>query len=251
MLRKTISVTAFLVLALTVQPVLIQARAQSNPAAKKQSKKKPATKRVNPAYELPDIDPTLPNVLLIGDSISIGYTVDVRKMLKGQANVFRPPTNCGPTTRGVESIDQWIGDRKWDLIHFNFGLHDLKYMGPNGKNLADPKADTSFPQVPIDEYVVNLRKIATRLKSTGAVIIWRETTPVPKGSAGRVPGDSKKYNEAAAKVIEELGGIQTDPFFAYAQSIAEMQKPANVHYTPKGSEKLGEHVANLITSSLK
>ncbi|QDV66172.1 SGNH/GDSL hydrolase family protein [Crateriforma conspicua] len=71
------------------------------------------------------VDASLPNVLLIGDSISIGYTTAVRSQLSGVANVYRPPTNCGPTTRGVEQIDQWLGDRKWDVIHFNFGLHKL------------------------------------------------------------------------------------------------------------------------------
>lgn len=251
MLRKTVSLTLFLLVALTMQSVSNCAHAQTKPATKKRVPQKRTTKKVNPAFVLPEIDPSLPNVLLIGDSISIGYTLDVRKALSGKANVLRPQTNCGPTTRGLESIDQWIGDRKWDVIHFNFGLHDLKYMGPNGKNLADPKAATSFPQVPIDQYASNLGKIAKKLKTTGATLIWRETTPVPDGSAGRVPGDAKKYNEAAAKVIDELGGIETDPFFAFAESIASDQKPANVHYTPAGSKRLGDHVAELITEALK
>ena len=84
-----------------------------------------------------NIDPKLPNVLLIGDSISIGYTKLVRKKLSGIANVFRPNTNCGPTTKGVAEIEKWLGDRKWNVIHFNHGLHDLKYMGPNNENLAE------------------------------------------------------------------------------------------------------------------
>ena len=64
-------------------------------------------------------DPALPRVLLIGDSISIGYTVPVRAALAGKANVHRPRTNCGPTSRGVENIDAWLGDEQWDVIHFN------------------------------------------------------------------------------------------------------------------------------------
>ena len=55
----------------------------------------------------------LPRVLLIGDSISIGYTLPVRELLKGKANVHRPSTNCGPTSRGVSGIDQWLGKGKW------------------------------------------------------------------------------------------------------------------------------------------
>ena len=79
----------------------------------------------------------LPRVLIIGDSISIGYTLPVRKLLDGRANVHRAAANCGPTTRGLESLDAWLGDKPWDVIHFNWGLHDLKYMGPQGQNLAD------------------------------------------------------------------------------------------------------------------
>ncbi|HEX5104900.1 MAG TPA: SGNH/GDSL hydrolase family protein, partial [Pirellulaceae bacterium] len=58
-------------------------------------------KAPNPAYAQIEDVAGLPRVLLIGDSISIGYTVAVREELKGKANVHRPATNCGPTTRGV------------------------------------------------------------------------------------------------------------------------------------------------------
>ncbi|MEL6104691.1 MAG: SGNH/GDSL hydrolase family protein [Planctomycetota bacterium] len=212
----------------------------------KAKKKKP-----NPVFALPEIDPNLPNVLLIGDSISIGYTLDVRRELKGKANVFRPPTNCGPTTRGLEQVDAWIGDRKWDVIHFNFGLHDLKYMGPNGENLAKPGSEGAHQQVAIEQYQVNIGELAARFKETGAKVIWRETSPVPEGSKGRVPGDSAKYNAAAAKAVAKVGGIVTDPFYAFAQSVSDTQKPANVHYTPEGSKKLGIHVAERILEAIK
>ncbi len=205
----------------------------------------------NPAFQPPTVDPNLPNVLLIGDSISIGYMLDVRKQLEGKANVFRPATNCGPSTNGVKSIDEWLGDRKWDVIHWNHGLHDLKYLGPKGKNLADPKAEGSYQQVPIEAYQVNLKRIAERLKKTGATVIWCETTPVPEGSAGRVAGDSKRYNEAAAEVMNEVGGIKTDPLYEFAIKHADMQRPANVHYTPEGSAKLAEQVSEVIRESLK
>lgn len=197
-----------------------------------------------------EIDPKLPNVLLIGDSISIGYMLDVRKQLNGQANVFRPPTNCGPTTRGIESIDAWIGDRKWDVIHWNHGLHDLKYLGPNGENLADPKLPTSRPQVPLEQYKANLKKLAERIKRTGAKVIWCETTPVPKGAKGRVVGDSKIYNEAAAEVMKEVGGISINPLYDFAIENSKMQREANVHYTPEGSAKLAEQVSNTVRKAL-
>ena len=93
----------------------------------------------------------LPRVLLIGDSISIGYTVPAREALRGKANVHRPLTNCGPTTRGLENLSQWLGDADWDVIHFNWGLHDLKYLGPDDENLQDPKDPKNHQQVPPEE----------------------------------------------------------------------------------------------------
>src|SRR5262245_55631298 len=67
---------------------------------------KPKAKKAaeNPAFA-PVVDVVgLPWVLIIGDSISIGYQAPLREALKGKANIHRPTTNCGPTTRGVEQI---------------------------------------------------------------------------------------------------------------------------------------------------
>lgn len=196
-----------------------------------------------------NIDPKLPNVLLIGDSISIGYTKPVRKKLSDVANVFRPNTNCGPTTKGLAEVEKWLGDRKWSIIHFNHGLHDLKYMGPNNENLADPKDSKSHQQVPPANYKANLKKIAEHLKQTGAVVIWCETTPVPEGAKGRVVGDSRKYNELAAKVMKEIGEIQTNPLWHVATN-GIPTRPANVHYTTEGSDKLADQVVSIIKKNL-
>lgn len=220
---------------------------QAKTAAKKPVAKK--KQKVRPEFAPPEVNPALPNVLLIGDSISMGYMLAARETLSGEANVYRPATNCGPTSRGLEQLESWLGDTKWDVIHFNFGLHDLKYMGASG-NLTDPKAEASHQQIPPDQYEANLTKIAQRLKKTGAKLIWRETTPVPEGSAGRIAGDSVRYNTIAAKVMNSVGGIQTDPMFGFATENASMQLPANVHYTKPGSQKLGQHVAQVIRETL-
>lgn len=214
--------------------------------AKQQPKRKP-----NSAMAKIEDTPGLPRVLLIGDSISIGYTVPVRQMLQGKANVHRPLTNCGPTTKGVAELEDWLGEGKWDVIHFNFGLHDLKYMGPKGENLADPSAETSRQQVPPAEYEANLRKIVGRLKKTGAKLIWRNTTPVPEGAKGRVVGHSNEYNEIA-KTIMEKHGIAIDDQYAFAlKNLKEIQRPANVHFTPEGSKQLAELAVASILEALK
>ena len=202
-----------------------------------------------PLMQVEDVE-GLPRVLLIGDSISMGYTLQVRELLKGKANVHRPPTNCGPTIKGLASLDDWLkvgGEgKKWEVIHFNWGLHDLKYMGPNGQNLADPKAKTSRRQVPPVEYEKNLRELVKRLKKTGARLIWRNTTPVPEGARGRVPGDSAKYNEIASKIMKEEG-VGVHDLYSYAlKNAAKIQRKADVHYTREGSSALAAEVVKAI-----
>ncbi len=192
----------------------------------------------------------LPRVLLIGDSISMGYTLPVRELLKGKANVHRIPTNGGPTTNGLANLSKWLGDSKWDVIHFNWGLHDLKYIGADPKVLADPKAEGSHPQVPVADYEKNLTTLVTQLKATGAKLIWCSTTPVPEGSQGRVAGDEVKYNEAAARVMS-AAGIPTDDLCAHAAAkIKDVQLPANVHYTADGYKYLAEKVSAEIEKAL-
>ena len=218
-------------------------------AQEKKQKGRPK-RRPNPAMAKVEDVPGLPRVLLIGDSISIGYTVPVRQMLQGKANVHRPLTNCGPTTKGVAEIDKWLGDGKWDVIHFNWGLHDLKYMGPQGQNLADPEAPDSHPQVPIGEYETNLRKLVARLQKTGAKLIWRSTTPVPKGAKGRIVGDSAKYNTVAKTIMDEYKIAIDDQYSFALKQLDKIQRPANVHFTPEGSRALAQQAVQAIEAEL-
>jgi hypothetical protein len=238
-MKKIIACTLALLLASTAS----HAAARKAPGKGKKAQPNPAFAKVT------DV-PGLPRVLLIGDSISIGYTADVRDLLKGKANVHRIPTNGGPTSNGLKHIDAWLGTSKWDVIHFNWGLHDLKYMGPDNQNLADPKAPGSHQQVPLRDYERNLKLLAERLKATGAVLIWRNTTPIPTGSAGRVPGDEVKYNEAAARVMKAAGVITEDLYQHSLDGPKDLQLPANVHYTPHGYQYLAQHVAAAIEAQL-
>lgn len=207
---------------------------------------KPA-KRPDPALAAIEDVPGLPRVLLIGDSISIGYTIPTRKRLEGKANVHRIPVNGGPTTRGLEQIEKWLGDSRWDVIHFNFGLHDLKHVDDSG-TLVD--ASAGHRQVELDAYRDNLRALVKRLRETGARLIWCTTTPVPAGAKGRRPGDELVYNSVAAEVMKEAGVEINDLHAFAAPRLAEIGKPADVHYTPQGSRVLAEQVARCIEAAL-
>jgi len=194
----------------------------------------------NPAFAEVKDDPALPRVLLIGDSISIGYTLPTRRLLLGQANVHRIAVNGGPTINGLENLDRWLGNRTWNVIHFNWGLHDLRFM------------EDGTHQVSIDKYAENLRELVRRLKQTGATLIWASTTPVPDAevSPPRKNSDVIAYNAVARRIMEE-NGIPIDDLYPVAFArLGEIQRPANVHYTDPGYEVLAESVAASIRAAL-
>ena len=196
--------------------------------------------------DVPD-DPKLPRVLLIGDSISIAYTQQVRAELKGTANVHHPDENCGPTVYGLERLGDWLGTGKWAVIYFNFGLHDLKYLDAKENYVTPDKGhQVALPE----QYGRNLRELVQRMRRTGAKLIFATTTPVPAGANGRVGGSEVAYNSAARRAMEE-GGVAVDDLHAFAKARqAEIQQPKDVHFTPAGSEALAKHVAATIRASL-
>ena len=210
---------------------------QTQPAAPK-TVQKAAPK--DPALEPVKDDQGLPRVLLIGDSISMGYTVPVRNLLKSKANVHRVLENGGPTTNGLAKLQQWLGDGQWDVIHFNWGLHDLKLMA-DGKH-----------QVSAEAYEKNLQELVRRLKVTGAKLIWASTTPVPEGRLNppRANSDVMAYNAIAKRIMNE-NQITTDDLYSFAlPQLAKIQRPENVHFTSAGSDALAKQVAASIESAL-
>jgi lysophospholipase L1-like esterase len=184
------------------------------------------------AWDFVEDDPALPRVLLIGDSVSRGYTQAVRKALAGKVNVHRAPANCGPTKAGIDKLAVWLGDGKWDLIHFNFGIHDRA--------------------TPIDDYRARLAQIVDRLAATGAKLVWAATTPIPDVAATKQTAASiVERNEVAAALMKEKGVAVNDLFAAMTPRLAEYQPPADVHFTASGYDFLGAKVAAAIEAGLK
>ena len=273
----------------------------------------------------------LPRVLLLGDSISVGYTLQTRQNLAGKANVHRPYANCQSSrnaitqktgahhdggrwdSRNATRLDSWLAAKpSWDVIHFNFGLHDLKRMHDDGRDLAyetDAKRALNLTQegrsleatntdgsdggdvlkeivkysaspqtalahssasahsqtsstaqskmlagatrnVPLEEYTKNLDRIVTRLKETGAKLIWRTTTPIVPGSLGRVVGDEVLYNEAAALVMIRHGVPTNDQYMRLVSKQKEYMLPADVHFTYPGYTALAKGVADAVAAAL-
>lgn len=184
------------------------------------------------AWDYVKDDPKLPRVLLIGDSVSRGYTMATRDALKGKANVHRAPENCGPTANGVKKLDIWLGNGKWDVIHFNFGIHDR----------ATPLAD----------YEKRLEEIIVRLKATGAKVIWASTTPIPRDDAKKqTPESIIERNDVAEKLAKKHGLAIDDLFTFITPQLSTLQNPNDVHFKAEGYKALGSQVAKSIEASLK
>ena len=197
------------------------------------------------------IDTSLPNVLIIGDSISIGYTRQVRDGLRGKANVIRPNTNCGDTQMGLAGLKKWIGVNHWDVIHFNWGLWDLCYRNPQSKNQGQRDKVNGKLSTSLEDYEKNLETLVLQLRATGATLIWASTTVVPAGEAGRLTGDEVKYNVAAERIMKKYG-VQIDDLYATSKALSpECTKPGDVHYTSEGYAKLAAQVVAKVSEVLQ
>ena len=190
-----------------------------------------------------------PNILILGDSISIGYTPPLTRLLGDRAVVVHNPGNAAHARNGAEKIDEWIGTTKWDVIHFNHGLHDLKYVTDQGSN-ATGRAE-GHRQVDLPEYAACLETMVLRMKQTGAKLIYATTTPFPEGTKPvRIPADCALYNEAALAVMKKHGVAINDLCAYAAPHLAEWQRPVNVHFLDEGSNQLAMEVARQIWKAL-
>jgi hypothetical protein len=181
--------------------------------------------------------PGLPRVLLIGDSVSVCYTLATRRELQGEANVHRIPENAGHTGKSLEKIDGWLSSGKWEVIHFNWGLHDLRQgIGTT-----------------VEEYEQNLRKLVKKMQATGAKLIWCSITPLPPDLPRSAAGTETllAYNAVAKKVMDE-NDIAIDDLYTFARpQVQKLQIPRSAHFTEEGSIVLAKQVAGSIRQALK
>lgn len=213
-------------------------------------------KCVNPEYDpvrtkIAAENATKHRVLILGDSISMGYTPVVKKLMQKDTWVMRPNENCAGTTKGVANIDRWlqIEGGGFDVIWFNFGLHDLKHVQPNGNNSNNPKHPR---QAEPDAYERNLRTIVAKLQATGATLIFATTTPIPPGGVRphRDLEDPQRYNDIARRICNEHGIAVYDLHALATKHRKQIQPRVDVHFTKEGSALFGKHVAEAIRVAL-
>lgn len=193
----------------------------------------------------------LPKVLIIGDSISIGYTPFVEKALKGKAKVMHNEGNAEHTGTGLLKLDEWLGDTEWDIIHFNWGLWDLCYRSEQSTVYGNRDKINGTITFSPEQYGKNLEQLVIRLKQTGAKLIFATTTYVPAGEAGRFVGDDRRYNEVATRIMK-AHDIEINELNSLSRKIHNLHKTADgdVHYTPEGYELLSRQVTAVILENL-
>jgi lysophospholipase L1-like esterase len=201
----------------------------SHPAAQDKSQQKP-----------------LPTVVLVGDSIRLGYAPLVAKRLEGKAIVISAKPNGEDSGNVLKNLDEWVINEKPDVVHLNAGLHDLKHT------------DKGY-QVSLADYQKNLRSILERIKKeTTAKIIFATSTPIldnlhaqRKAGFDRFEADVQKYNAAAAAVMKEAGVPVNDLHKLVEEGGREkLFLRDGTHYTPAGYEMMADVVTASILRSL-
>lgn len=189
----------------------------------------------------------LKQVMLIGDSIRIGYEDNVRREMEAYADIISDEDNGGNSRNVRGHIADWVEGRQLDVVHVNAGLHDLRRP-----------FDTGTPVVPLDEYRENVTAISRTVREkTNARLIWATTTPIDEekhtvchteiGDFLRLAADIPLYNEVLLDLsktlifeINDLYKVVTDA------GLDTVVTPDGAHFTDEGCAMLGKAVAEAV-----
>lgn len=194
-----------------------------------------------------------PKILIIGDSISIGYTPFVKEALSSKYDVFHNLGNAQHTGTGLENISKWIGNEDYDIIQFNWGLWDLCYRHPESKHQGNRDKVNGKVTFSIEDYKANLDSIIKILKTkTKAKLVFVTTTYVPTNEVGRFQNDANKYNEAAKEIMKK-NDIPINDIYAKSKKIHNKYGLGSddVHYTSEGYKELSKLIVNFIENEIE
>lgn len=182
---------------------------------------------------------SLPEILLIGDSIRLGYCGTVAEALRGKAEVKWPSENCQSSQNILISLVRWRGlVASPKVVHFNCGHWDAAHWDGDAEPLTS-----------IEEYARNVRKIIRRIRRywPEAKIVFATTTPMnPNGSMGRnvrTTESIKRYNAAAVAVALEEG-VAVNDLFAMTEKWPSSDYADYCHFSKEAAKRLGCLVAD-------
>jgi GDSL-like lipase/acylhydrolase family protein len=188
------------------------------------------TWEVRPAHP----DPKLPNVLLLGDSITRAYFPDVQGQLIGVANIYLMATSASlGDPRLPRQIEEFSSAEavSFSLIHFNNGMHGWTY--------SEKEYQSAFPAL-----LSELHAIAPK-----AALIWATTTPVKTETQ---PGPTNARVDARnviAQAAIEPNGIVLDDQHALMAQHPDLYRDA-IHFNDQGAAIQGKQAAQIIRERL-
>ena len=181
----------------------------------------------------------LPEILLIGDSIRIGYCEAVGETLRGKAEVKWPKSNCQSSQNILISLARWRGlVSSPKVVQFNCGHWDAAHWD------GDDSALTT-----VEEYGCNVRKIIRRIRRywPEAKIVFATTTPMnPNGEMGRNARTTEAirlYNAEGVKVAKSEG-IEVNDLFAATENWPSSDYADYCHFNKAAAARLGKIVAS-------
>lgn len=187
-------------------------------------------------------------ILILGDSIRMGYDKYVKMAFEDVAQVHYPVSNCRFSSHLLRHLQEWVeetgcGD-ELDLVYWNAGLWDTLLLA-DGLN-----------HITLDVYEANVNRICRQLQmfAPKAKIIFATSTPVQEelftGMFKRLNKDVEQYNLAAARIVESYGG-QVDDLYTMAKNAPVSYHSDQTHYYTKEGKKLfTEHVVATMEKAL-
>ena len=173
-------------------------------------------------------------LILLGDSIRMGYQPEVQKLLAGRYDVSGPEENGRWSGYTLNSLRFWMPE--WpeaDVIHLNAGLWDTGDDYGFGR-----------PFTRLADYRENLELILRVLREPypDAKLILATTTP----TLDRDQGIIREYNEVLKDVAAEQGIPVDDLYGLFAGREKEYICPDKVHLTKEGFCLAAEQVARAV-----
>ena len=187
------------------------------------------------------------NILLIGDSIRMGYDKAIKKSLEGIANVYFPEENCrfaSYVLRYLHEYKELVKDKQVDVLHWNAGLWDCLRLFEEE------------PHTPVEVYSYYIDRICQRILKLfpDAKVIFATSTSVLSEKMSkdfkRYNEEIEKYNATAVEIVKKYG-FEVNDLYAASINLPEEAHSDPVHYyTAEGTETFANKVLSYIVPAL-